>query len=85
MLLPPGGQITHIDMELMRLKLNLTPGQRLLAMLDAHELTVAMIRGRLIPERPELTDLEIGLLVIDEIERAKQHEFRPLPLFSRPA
>lgn len=85
MLLPPGGKITHIDMDLMRLKLNLTPGQRILAMLDAHELTVAIIRGRLMRERPELTDLELGLLVLDEIERAKQHEFRPLPLFSRPA
>lgn len=56
MLLPPGGQITHIDIELMRLRLNLTPGQRLLAMVDGHELTVAMIRGRLMQQRPELTD-----------------------------
>ncbi len=82
--LPPGGQIIHIDLDLMRLKLGLTPGQRLVAMLDAHKFVVGLIRGRLMQERPELSAHEIGLLVIEEIERAKRYEFRPLPLFSRP-
>jgi hypothetical protein len=36
-------------------------------------------------QQPELSDHEIGLLIIEEIEFAKRHEFRPLPLFSRPS
>lgn len=85
MQLEPGGQITHIDLDLMHLKLALSPGQRLSAMLDTHRFVVAVIRGRLRHQRPELSDLEIGMLIIEEIERAKRHEFRPLPLFSHPA
>ncbi len=85
MQLPPGGQITHIDIDLMRLRLNLSPGQRILAMLNARELVIAMKRGRLKQQQPELSDHEIGLLIIEEIEFAKRHEFRPFPLFSRPS
>lgn len=85
MQLEPGGQITHIDLDLMRLRLALSPGQRLLAMMDTHRWVVAVIRARLRQQRPELSDYEIGLLIIEEIERAKRHEFRPLPLFTRPA
>jgi hypothetical protein len=76
MQLPPGGQITHVDIDLMRLRLNLSPGQRILAMLDAQELVIAMKRGRLKEKQPELTDHEIGLLIIEEIEFAKRHEFK---------
>ena len=82
--LDPGGQIVHIDLDMMRLKLRLTPGQRILAMLDSHELVVGVIRGRLMRQRPELSHYEIGLLVVEEIEHAKEYEFRPLPLFPRP-
>ena len=84
MQLPAGGKITHIDFELMRLQMKLTPGQRVLAMLDARELTVGIMRGRLMREHPELSHREISLLIIEEIERAKRYEFRPLPLFPRP-
>ncbi len=77
MQLQPGGQVTHIDIEQMRLKLNLSYGQRIVAMLAAHEMIVGMIRGRLKQERPDLTDFEVGLLVIEEIEHSKRHEFRP--------
>ena len=37
----------HTDIELMRLRLSLSPGQRIQAMLDARALVVGIIRGRL--------------------------------------
>lgn len=81
MQLQHGGKIPHIDFELMRLQLRLTPGQRILAMLERHELIVAAMRARLRQERPELSDREIGLLIIEEFERDKGHEFQIGSLF----
>lgn len=83
MQLPPGGQITHIDIDLMRLKMKQTPGQRLLAMLETHEFILAVIRSRLKRQHPELSDHEIGLLIIEEFERAKRYEFRLLSVLPR--
>ena len=80
MQLPAGGKITHIDFELMRLQMKLTPGQRVLAMLETHEFIISVTRTRLRRQRPELSDYEIGLLVIEEFERAKRHEFRLLSI-----
>ncbi len=76
MQLPAGGKITHIDFELMRLQLKLTPGQRILAMLETHEFIISVTRARLRRQWPDLSDYEIGLLIIEEFERAKRHEFR---------
>jgi len=62
---------THTDMELMRLRLKLSPGQRLQAMLDARELVVGIMRGRLRSRYPDLSDREINLKLPEEIERAQ--------------
>lgn len=83
--LAPGGQITHIDVELMRLRMALTPGQRIQAMLDTHEWIVAVIRGRLNQQYPDLSDYDIGLKIVDEIERSKRREFRPHLVLPRSA
>jgi hypothetical protein len=58
-------------MELMRLRLSLSPGQRIQAMLDARALLVGMIRGRLRQQYPNLSNNEINLKVLQEIERAQ--------------
>jgi hypothetical protein len=72
---------THTDLELVRLRLKLSPGQRLQAMLDARELAVGMMRGRLRSRYPDLSDQEINLKLLEEIERAQQIRF-PAHLFS---
>jgi hypothetical protein len=72
---------THTDLELLRLRLRLSPGQRLQAMLDARELAVGMMRGRLHSRYPDLSDQEINLKLLEEIERAQQIRF-PAHLFS---
>ena len=63
-------RFTHTDMELMRLRLSLSPGQRIQAMLDARALLVGMIRGRLRTRYPDLPDSELNLKLLEEIESA---------------
>ena len=65
-------RFTHTDIDLLRARMKLTPSQRLQAMLDAHSLMVGVTRGRLRTRYPELSDRELSLKVIEEIERAKR-------------
>lgn len=64
-------RFTHTDIELMRLRLSLTPGQRLQAMFDARSLLVGIIRGRLRQQHPTLSNFELNLKMLEEIERAQ--------------
>ena len=68
----PTRRFTHTDIELMRVRMKLTPGQRLQAMLDAHAMLTGIIRGRLRRQYPELSDREINLKIIEEIERVQR-------------
>ncbi len=61
-----------VDLDLMRLRGRLSPGQRLQAMLDARELVVGLIRGRLRRQYPDLAPREINLKVLEEIARVQQ-------------
>lgn len=70
-------QLTHRDMELMRLRLALSPGQRIQAMLGARALIVGIIRGRLRQAYPEIPEAELNLKMLEEIERAQS--VRPWP------
>jgi hypothetical protein len=67
-------------MDLLLLRMQLTPGQRLQAMLDAHALLVGVIRGRLRDRYPDLPERELNLKVVEEIERARRFPSRPQPL-----
>ncbi len=64
-------RFTHTDMELMRLRVSLSAGQRIQAMLDARALVVGMIRGRLRQKYPDIPDRELNLKMLEEIERAQ--------------
>jgi len=59
------------DRQQMRWLARLSPGQRVRAMLDARELAVGLIRGRLRRRYPRLSSCEINLKVLEEIARAK--------------
>ena len=61
-----------VDLEQMRLLGKLSPGQRIQAMLDARELAVGLIRGRLRRQYPDLSSREINLKVLEEIARAQR-------------
>ena len=78
-------KFTHIDIELMRLRLSLPPGQRIQAMLDARAVLVGMIRGRLHRQYPDLSDAEINLKVLEEIERAQSVRPWSQPISRHPA
>lgn len=64
-------RFTHTDLELMRLRLSLSPGQRIQAMLDARALVVGIIRGRLRKQYPDIPEAELNLKMLEEIERAQ--------------
>jgi hypothetical protein len=64
-------RFTHTDLELMRLRLSLSPGQRIQAMLDARALVVGIIRGRLRKQFPDISEAELNLKMLEEIERAQ--------------
>ena len=64
----------HTDMDLMRLRLSLSPGQRIQAMLDARALIVGMIRGRLRDQYPDISETELNLKMLEEIERTKKYQ-----------
>jgi hypothetical protein len=66
-----------VDEEQLRLSARLTPGQRIQRMLDARELAVGLIRGRLRRRYPDLPARELNLKVLEEIERAQGTSRRP--------
>jgi hypothetical protein len=59
-----------VDLEQMRLLGRLPPGRRIQVMLDARELAVGLIRGRLRRQYPDLSTRELNLKVLEEIARA---------------
>jgi hypothetical protein len=64
-------QITHTDVDLMRLRLSLTPGQRLQAMFAARDVIVGIIRGRLRQQYPDISEAALNLKMLEEIERVQ--------------
>jgi hypothetical protein len=66
-----------IDLTLVRLLLQLPPHQRIRLMLEARELAVGLIRGRLRQRYPDLSSRELGLKVLEEISRGERTLPRP--------
>lgn len=54
-----------------------TPGQRIYSMLQTRTLLVGMKRGSLRRQYPDLTERELNLKLLEEIDRAKQIRRRP--------
>ncbi|MCC7352499.1 MAG: hypothetical protein IT330_01985 [Anaerolineae bacterium] len=67
-----------VDLVQMRLLGQLPPHKRVRAMLDARELAVGLIRGRLRRLYPDLSLRELNMKVLEEIERRDRLEFRRL-------
>lgn len=76
-IVPP---FTHTDVELMRVRIKLSPGQRLQAMLDARMVLVGFRRARLRRQYPDLSERDLNLKLLEEIERAKKLDARPHPI-----
>lgn len=60
-----------IDIDQLRLVSTLSVSTRIQRLLDARELAVGLIRGRLRRQYPDLSSRELNLKVLQEIERAK--------------
>lgn len=67
----------HVDLAQMRLLGRLSPAQRLRAMLDARELAVGLIRGRLRRRYPDLSPQELNLKLLEELARVQRIRPRP--------
>ncbi len=61
-----------LDLEQVRRLGQLAPGGRIRALLDARELAVGLIRGRLRRRYPDLSPSELNLKVLEEIARAQR-------------
>jgi phage terminase Nu1 subunit (DNA packaging protein) len=61
-----------VDLEQIRLLGRLSPGGRIRLMLDARELAVGLIRGRLRRQYPDLSTRDLNLKVLEEIARAQR-------------
>lgn len=70
-------QFDPLDAELVHARARLSIGQRIQSMLDAREMLVGLIRGRLRRRFPHLTPQELNLKVLQEIERV--NKIRPKP------
>ena len=66
-----------VDIDQIRLLSQIPAGKRIQAMLDARELAVGLIRGRLRRQHPDLSLRELNLKVLEEIERVQR--IRPGP------
>ncbi len=67
----------RVDKTQMRLLGRLSPARRLRTMLDARELAVGLMRGRLRRRYPNLSPREINLKLLEELARAQR--IRPGP------
>lgn len=70
-----------VDMQLLKLRLSVPPEKRILALLDAYEFKIGALRARLRQQFPDLSDREINLKALEEIERGKNihSQFKPFP------
>ena len=68
---PPEHEFDHVDWLQVRLLQKLAPEDRLRVMLDAQELVVGLIRGRLCQRYPDLSEREINLKLLEELERGR--------------
>jgi hypothetical protein len=66
-----------VDLEQMRLLGRLPPGRRVRAMLEARELAVGLIRGRLRWQHPDLSAQALNLKVLEEVARAQRTHSGP--------
>ena len=75
--LPHSYRFDPVDKEQMRLLSQLSPGGRIRVMLDARELAVGLIRGRLRRQFPDLPLPKLNLKVLEELERANRASSGP--------
>ena len=68
------------DIDLLKARLQLTPSQRLKAMFDAREMIFALKRGHLRQQFPQLSEGELNLKILEEIDRVRNLPARPLSI-----
>ena len=70
--MPTELDLDPLDLERMHMLAKLTPGGRIRLMLNARELAVGLIRGRLRRRYPDLDPAALNLKLLEELERAQE-------------
>lgn len=73
---PPRPEWGPLDHDLLRLLGSVSPAQRIRNMLDAQDFAMALIRGRLCRQFPNLSASEINLEIFKEIDREERTRSR---------
>ncbi len=74
--MPTELDLDPIDLERMHMLAKLTPGGRIRLMLNARELAVGLIRGRLRRRYLDLDPAALNLKLLEELERAQETRSR---------
>jgi hypothetical protein len=69
-----------VDIEAIRLTAGLSAGARVQRLLDTRDILVSLVRTRLRPQYPNLSERDLNLEVLKEIERVERTHTRPHPL-----
>lgn len=67
-----GYRFDPVDMERMRTLGRLSPGRRLRLMLNARDLALGLMRGRLHRRYPELSPRDLNMKLLEELERVQK-------------
>ncbi len=67
-----------VDLEQVRMLGRLFPGRRIQTMLDARELAVGLIRGRLRRQYPDLSLRVLNLKILEDVARAGRTNYEKL-------
>ena len=73
-------QFEAVDIERLRMLARLSPGRRLLLMLNARELAVGLKRGRLRRRYPDLDTATLNLRLLEELDNAETPPSRSEPV-----
>ena len=73
----PTYRFDPVDMDMIRLTLQMSVSQRIQRLLDTREFLVSMIRSRLRRRYPDLSERDLNLKVLEEIERVERSHTRP--------
>jgi hypothetical protein len=77
----PAYHFDPVDIDMIRLTARLSVGMRILRLLSARELTLGLIRGRLRQKYPDISQRELNLKLLEEIERGERAYTRPDVVF----
>ena len=73
----PPYRFDPVDRQQLRLLISLPPHKRIRAMMDARELALGLVRGRIRRRNPNLSETQLNLQVLEATTNVQQTKTRP--------